>query len=59
MVGEGEVDIQQWTDAIKSTGYKCMWSTGLVSPDNWEKDLKENAQKCSDIMDQYIGTDWE
>ena len=59
MVGEGEVDIQQWTDAIKSTGYNGMWSSELVSPDNWEKDLKENAQKCSDIMDQYIGTDWE
>lgn len=55
MVGEGDVDINAWVNAVKSTGYDGMWSSELVSPNNWEEDLKENAIKCINLMKKYIG----
>lgn len=55
MPGEGEVDIQAWTDAVKATGYDGMWSAELFSPDRWEYDLYDIATQCRENMTQYIG----
>lgn len=55
MPGEGEVDIQAWTDAVKATGYDGMWSAELFSPDRWEYDLYDIATQCRENMTKYIG----
>lgn len=54
MVGDGEVDIPAWVEAVKSTGFDGMWSSELVSPNRWEVDLVENAKECKEVMDRYL-----
>lgn len=51
--GQGEVDIQAWTDAVKATGFDGVWSAELLSPTNWERDLWEVASEELSSMMQY------
>lgn len=44
-VGEGSIDIQAWTDAIKSTGYGGFWSYDLVSPVHWERGFDGDSSR--------------
>ncbi|RQW61108.1 sugar phosphate isomerase/epimerase family protein [Vibrio viridaestus] len=53
--GEGDVDIQGFTDAVKSTGFDGVWSTELFSPNRWEDDLWDAAKACIDNMTKYTG----
>lgn len=55
MPGEGELDIQAWTDAVKATGYDGLWSAELFSPNRWEYDLYEIATACRENMEKYLG----
>ena len=55
MPGEGELNIQAWVDAVKSTGYDGMWSAELFSPNRWEYDLYDIATQCRENMTKYIG----
>ncbi len=55
MPGEGEIDIQAWSDAVKQTGYDGMWSAELFSPNRWEADLYAIATECRENMEKYIG----
>lgn len=52
--GDGEVDLAEWTRAVKATGYDGVWSPELHSPTNWEDDLWQVAQTCKTRMDRYI-----
>jgi len=53
--GEGEVDIQAWTNAVKSTGYDGLWTAELFSPKHWEDDLFEIAIQSRETMEKIIG----
>lgn len=51
--GQGEVDLQAWTDAVKATGFDGVWSAELLSPTNWERDLWEMASESLNDMLRY------
>lgn len=55
MPGEGELDIQAWTDSVKATGFDGVWSAELFSPKCWEMDHSELARKVLDNMTHYTG----
>lgn len=52
--GEGEIDIQAWTNAVLSTGYDGWWAPELASPLHWEDDLLDISRVCLDNMRSYI-----
>ena len=52
--GDGDVDVQEWTDAVKSTGYNGSWSAETYSPIHWEMDLYELSSECKKLMEKYI-----
>lgn len=52
--GQGEVDLQTWTDAVKATGFDGVWSAELLSPTNWERDLWDvAAEGLADMLRYY------
>lgn len=55
MPGEGDIDIQAWTDAVKATGFDGVWSAELFSPRCWEMDHHELAQAVIKNMTEYTG----
>jgi sugar phosphate isomerase/epimerase len=55
MPGEGEIDIQAWTDAVKATGFDGVWSAELFSPACWEMDHNILAQQVLENMRHYTG----
>jgi sugar phosphate isomerase/epimerase len=55
MPGEGDIDVQAYTDAVKKTGFDGVWSAELFSPKRWEYDLFESAKLCLDNMTKYTG----
>ena len=52
--GDGDVEVQEWTDAVKSTGYNGSWSAETYSPIHWEMDLYELSSECKNLMEIYI-----
>ncbi len=54
MPGEGEIDVQAYTDAVKSTGFDGVWSPELLSPMQWERNHKQVAIDCLTNMNKYI-----
>lgn len=52
--GQGEIDIQAWTNAVLATGYDGWWAPELASPRNWEADLLEISRLCLENMKTYI-----
>lgn len=55
MPGEGQIDIQAWTDAVKTTGFDGVWSAELFSPACWEMDHLELARRVHQNMSHYTG----
>lgn len=53
MPGEGDIDVQAWTDAVKSTGFDGTWSAELFSPRCWEMDHKALAEQVIASMRSY------
>ena len=51
--GEGEVPIEEWVAAVKSTGFDGVWSSELFSPRHWEWDLWRTARECRERMERY------
>ncbi|MFM2478556.1 sugar phosphate isomerase/epimerase family protein [Celerinatantimonas sp. MCCC 1A17872] len=51
-VGEGDIPVQEWVDAVKATGYDGVWAPEQLSQTHWEDDLmqtgKENYQSLLD-----------
>jgi len=56
MPGEGEMDVQAWTDAVRKTGYDGMWTAELFSPACWETDIFDAATICRENMERFIFT---
>ncbi|MFB9133681.1 sugar phosphate isomerase/epimerase family protein [Vibrio olivae] len=54
MPGEGEIDIQAFVDAVKSTGYNGAWSPELISPSHWEYEHSDIAKACFHNMSHFI-----
>jgi sugar phosphate isomerase/epimerase len=52
--GEGDIPLEEYTEAIKSTGYDGWWSVELVSSKHWEMDVFDVAERLSKDMDKYI-----
>ena len=52
--GDGDMDVQAWVDAVKSTGYDGSWSSELYSPKHWEYDLFDIAKETKQRMEKYI-----
>jgi len=55
MPGEGDIDIQAWTDAVKATGFDGVWSAELFSPARWEMDHHALARQVIENMTRYTG----
>ena len=55
MPGEGDIDIQAWTDAVKMTGFDGVWSAELFSPACWERDHHQIARQVMENMTRYTG----
>ena len=55
MPGEGDIDIQAWSDAVKATGFDGVWSAELFSPARWEMDHAVLAKQVIENMRSYIG----
>lgn len=55
--GEGDINMKDWVEAVKKTGYDGWWSYELISKRHWELDTKLVAEKCSRLMDEYIFND--
>jgi len=55
MPGEGDIDVQAWTDAVKATGFDGVWSAELFSPRCWEMDHLELAKEVIENMTKYTG----
>ncbi|MDC0609551.1 sugar phosphate isomerase/epimerase [Vibrio sp.] len=53
--GEGDIDVQAFTNAVQSTGFDGVWSTELFSPKRWEDDLWDAARSCIENMTKYTG----
>ncbi len=34
----GEIPLQEWVDAVRSTGFDGWWDNELYSPPHWERD---------------------
>ena len=55
MPGEGDLDVQAWTDAVKTTGFDGVWSAELFSPLCWEMDHNVIAKQVFDNMTKFTG----
>ncbi|MGL5722451.1 MAG: sugar phosphate isomerase/epimerase family protein [Brevinema sp.] len=53
--GEGSINLSEWIDAVKATGYTGYWSYELISRKHWELDTKEVAETTKKLLDQYLG----
>jgi sugar phosphate isomerase/epimerase len=52
--GEGDIPMNDWVGAVKSTGYDGYWSCELVSAKHWEDDVFEVASSMSKALDLYV-----
>jgi sugar phosphate isomerase/epimerase len=52
--GEGEIPLDEWVAAVKSTGFEGVWSSELYSPKHWEWDLWQIARECRIRMERYL-----
>ncbi len=53
LAGDGDLDVEAWCDAVKSTGFDGTWSSELLSPKHWEWDLWEVAREARRLMVEY------
>jgi sugar phosphate isomerase/epimerase len=51
--GEGDINVKEWADAVKATGFNGVWSTELFSPACWEYDLFDIAKISLDNLIKY------
>ncbi len=52
--GEGDINLVEWVEAVKKTGYDGWWSYELISKRHWELDTKEVADKTKELLDLYV-----
>ena len=54
LVGEGDINIGEWVEAVKATGFDGVWSAELISLKHWEWDLMEMAVEGKKRMMKYL-----
>jgi len=54
LVGEGDINVEEWVAAVKATGFDGVWSAELYSPKHWEWDLMEIAVESKKRMMEYL-----
>ena len=52
--GDGKIPLQEWIDAVRSTGYNGVYSCELLSYRHWEWDLWDVARECGERMLRYL-----
>jgi sugar phosphate isomerase/epimerase len=45
LIGEGEIPLQEWIDAIRDTGYNGFYSGEFLNDQFWERDHYDTAEK--------------
>ncbi|MEO8410325.1 MAG: sugar phosphate isomerase/epimerase family protein [Propionivibrio sp.] len=53
-VGDGDIPVADWVDAVKASGYQGWWSYELVSARHWQMDTREVAETTSRLLDAYV-----
>ncbi len=54
LIGEGEIPLQEWIDAIQSTGYDGFYSGEFLNDQLWEGDHYETAEKMLAGMKKLV-----
>jgi len=54
LIGEGEIPLKEWTDAIRSTGYDGFFSGEFLNDQLWEGDHYETAEKMLAGMKKLV-----
>lgn len=54
LIGEGEIPLQEWIDAIQATGYDGFFSGEFLNDQLWERDHYEIAEKMLTGMKQLV-----
>ncbi|MEN1761083.1 sugar phosphate isomerase/epimerase family protein [Anoxynatronum sibiricum] len=52
--GNGDIDVPQWVQAVKASGYDEWWTYELVSAHHWQMDTQEVAETTSRLLDEYV-----
>ncbi|WP_392339631.1 sugar phosphate isomerase/epimerase family protein [Moritella marina] len=55
LLGEGDIPLQEWVDAIKSTGYDGFYSGEFLNDQLWEADHYETAESMLKGMKALVG----
>lgn len=54
LLGDGDIPIIDWVEAVKATGYHGAWSPETLSPVHWEYDLYVMARDAKDRIMQFL-----
>ena len=54
LVGEGDINVEEWVKAVISTGFDGVWSAELYSPKHWENDLTEIAIESKNRVMKFL-----
>ncbi|WP_299662746.1 sugar phosphate isomerase/epimerase [uncultured Psychromonas sp.] len=54
LIGEGKIPLQEWIDAIQSTGYDGFYSGEFLNDQLWEGDHYETAEKMLSGMKKLV-----
>ena len=52
--GEGDINMPEWVEAVKASGYEGWWTYELVSACHWQMDTKEVAENTSRLLDKFV-----
>jgi sugar phosphate isomerase/epimerase len=52
--GDGDINIPDWVDAVKATGFDSWWTYELVSAKHWQMDTQEVAETTCRLLEQYV-----
>ncbi|RBW46916.1 sugar phosphate isomerase/epimerase [Psychromonas sp. B3M02] len=54
LIGEGQIPLQEWVDAIQSTGYDGFYSGEFLNDQLWESDHYDTAEKMLQGMQKLV-----
>jgi sugar phosphate isomerase/epimerase len=55
--GQGVLNLKEWVDAVKSTGYEGWWSCELFCKRQHQENSYDVARELKSLMETLIGTD--
>lgn len=53
-LGEGDIPLKEYADAIRATGYKGAWSVELISRTHWEEDSLVVVKRLYEGLCKYV-----